>query len=171
MAQPRVVETRRTRLNSDRDTAGSAGGNVINFKAETIGMKIGDVVVISTVTDDSVAKSAVAADGARLAGVVVGGGSNFGEDYAFFDSTAVGLGLPSGRSNQSQVVGGTVSVQFDGIAWVTAGAAIARGAIVGLDTVTAGRVITNITAGLTVGIAMRAAAAAGSVFPMLIVRR
>lgn len=170
MPEPRIQESRRTPLNGDRDTAGSAGGQIVTFKAQAAGLKIGDVVSVSTTVNDSVQKTAVAADGAKLAGVVVGGGSVGGYDPSFFGSTAVGNAVQPG-TGQGAAIGSSVNVQIDGIAWVVAGAAIALGATVGLDTTTAGRVLTNAVAGQIIGIALRAAAGAASVIPILIVRR
>ena len=66
---PRSVETRRGRMNMDTDTPASAGGNTLTYKQEVAGLKIGDVVVVSSNIDNSVVKSTVAADALKFAGV------------------------------------------------------------------------------------------------------
>ena len=155
-----VVEKRLLPWGSDPDAVASAGGPTIPFSAAAA-LKIGDAVWISTA--NTVNKSAVAADGVKFIGVVVGGGGSFGNNYGLFDSGSVGLSLVAS--------GKVAEVQVAGIAWVVAGAAIAVGAELGLDTGTAGRVLTNITAGQKIGIALTSAGAAGDKIKMLIYRR
>lgn len=141
----------------DVETPGGSGGPTIPFKA-TVALKVGDAVVLAAA--GFVTKTAVAADGARFAGVVVGGGNNFGGDYALEDSGSTGYAIAA--ANKS------VQVRVAGIVWVVAGAAVLVNAKLGLDTTTAGRVLTTITAGLIVGIAIDAAAASGDKIRMLI---
>lgn len=166
MPEPRIVESLRTPLNGDRDTPGSAGGATVIMKQEVAGLKIGDVVIVSATIDDSVVKSALAADAAKLCGVVVGGGSTAGYDRAFFGTKSVGLAMAPGVG-QGAAVGMSTIVQINGIANVVAGGVVARGATVGLDTGTAGRVIANAIALQIVGIALRAGTA-GVTIPILI---
>ena len=167
MAEPRYVETRRFRLNSDTDTPGSVGGNTTVFRQEVAGLKIGDVVIVSPNIDDSVVKSAVAADAIKLAGVVVGGGSQTATDFSLFGLKSVGLAITPGIG-QGAAVGMAVVIQINGIAYVVADGAIGRGLTVGLSTGIAGRVVANATAQQIIGVALRAAAGAGSVIPILL---
>lgn len=169
MPEPRIQESRRTPLNGDRDTAGSAGGNIVTLKAQAAGLKVGEVVSVSTTIDDSVQKTAVAADGAKFAGVVVGGGSVGGYDPSFFGSNAVNNAVSPG-TGQGAAIGATVNVQVDGIAWVIPNGVIARGGTVGFDAAIAGRVAALAVAGQIIGIALRTGAA-GVPMPMLISRR
>jgi len=151
-----VVE-KRLILWGDVETPGGSGGPTIPFKA-TVALKIGDAVSLAAA--GFVTKTAVAADGTKFAGIVVGGGGNFGGDFSLEDSGSTGYAIAAANKN--------VQVRVIGIAYVVAGAAIAVGARVGFDTGTAGRVITNATAGQTIGIAMDVAAAAGDKIRILI---
>ncbi len=141
----------------DVETPGGSGGPTVPFKA-TVALKIGDAVVLAAAS--FVTKTAVAADGGRFAGIVVGGGGNFGGDYSLEDSGSTGFAIA--------VANKSIQVRVAGIAWVVAGAAILVNAKLGLDTTTAGRVLTNATAGQIIGIALDAAAAAGDKIRILI---
>lgn len=154
------IEKRLIGWGSDPDAVASAGGPTSPFTA-AVALSTGDVVSLSA--DATVTKTAVAADGVKFIGVVVGGGGSFGGGYGLFGPTDTGIALVA--------AGKVAEVQTHGIAYVVAGAAIAAGAELGLDTTTAGRVLTNITAGQKIGIALEAAAGAGSVLRMLIYRR
>lgn len=122
---------------------------------------IGDVVMVSAAS--TVNKSAVAANGAFFAGVVVGGGGDAGYSEPLgYENINGNIGL------QATIVNKAAALQVAGIAFVKAGAAIAAGARVGFDTGTAGRVIANATAGQTIGIALTAALANGDIIKMLI---
>src|SRR6266542_3139210 len=124
---PSVLETLRHNLAADPEALAGAGGNTVNLIAGAA-LKIGDVVYVSAAK--TVNKSVTVGDGAKFAGVVVGGGGSFGHNYAMFGTSEVGLALvPSGRAAE---------VQVDGIANVVSGAAIAVGDLVGFDTGTAG---------------------------------
>ena len=164
MPEPRIIESLRAPVNADRDTPASAGGNICIYRQEVAGLKIGDVVIASANIDDSVVKSAVAADAPKCVGVVVGGGSVGGYDRALFGTKSVGLAMAPGVG-QGAAIGMSVLVQYDGIAYVVADGVIARGGTVGLAA-TAGRVSANSTAQQIIGVALRAAAGAGSVIPV-----
>lgn len=166
MPEPRIVETLRTPLNGDRDTPASAGGAVIIMKQEVAGLKIGDAVIVSATIDDSVVKSALAADATKFAGVVVGGGSVGGYDRALFGTRSVGLAMAPGVG-QGAAIGMSVMVQINGIANIVLGGTVARGATVGLDTGTAGRVIANAIANQMIGVALRAGTV-GQTIPVLL---
>lgn len=155
---PALMEKRVGRLGADPDAIGGAGGNTIVLTAEAA-LLIGDIVFVSTAAAGSVNKSATVGDYVRFAGVAVGGGSTFGADLGIFDRNATGLALIP--INKATVI------QTNGIAWVTAGAAIALGARCTAGA-TAGRVYTGGVAGQTVGIAMDVAANAGDKIRMLI---
>lgn len=155
------IEKRIASWGNDPEAVASAGGPTIPFTAGAA-LTIGDVVFASAAAG-VVNKSAVAADGAKFIGVVVGGGGSFGRNYGLWDSASVGLALVAS--------GKVAEVQVAGIAYVKAGAAIAVGAEVGFDTTTAGRVLTNVTAGQKIGLALDAAAAAGDIIRILIARR
>ncbi len=149
---------RSNRLGADPDAQAGAGGPTVVLKAGGA-LKIGDVVSVTAVAQ-TVNKTAVAADGAFFAGVVVGGGSDFGADPAFHDSASVGLAaVASGKS---------AVVQVAGIALVVSDDAIAVKARLGIGTNTAGRVITNTTGEQIIGLALDAAGAAGVTIRMLI---
>lgn len=152
------VERRTASWASDVEAVASAGGPTLPFTAGGA-LLVGDVVGVSA-TGGVVNKTAVAADGTKFVGVVVGGGGSFGGGYAFNDSASVGLALVAS--------GKIAEVQVAGIAWVTAGAAITAGANVGFDTGTAGRVITNVTAGQKIGVALDTATVNGDKIRILI---
>lgn len=149
---------RRQALGADVDAVAGIGGNTIVMQSSGA-LNIGDVVSMSG-TAKRVQKTAVAADAGKFVGVVVGGGSDFGADEA------LAFNIP----NEADVIGKqivsaagkSVVLQVDGIATCVAGAAIAAGATVGFDTGTAGRVLTNAVAGQQIGVAVTAAAGAGS---------
>lgn len=165
MPEPRIRETLRMPENADRDTAGSAGGDLTLYKAQAAGLKIGDVVAVSSTIDDSITTTTTAADASKYVGVVVGGGSTGGYDRGFFGSESVGLAVLPQRGSTG-AVGMTVVVATSGIMWVTADGPIARGANIGFSTTTAGRVTSTAVAANMIGTALRAAAGAGSIFPM-----
>lgn len=143
---------------TDPDEISGVGGPTIEIAAGAT-LLVGDVVYISAAS--TVNKSNVAANGAKFAGVVVGGGSDFGiSEPLGFETQNMGL--------QATTVNKSATLQMEGIAYVKAGAAIAAGATVGFDTTTAGRVLTNVTAGQIIGIALTAAAANGDIIKMLI---
>lgn len=141
----------------DVETPGGAGGPTIPFKA-TVALKVGDAVSLAAA--GFVTKTVVAADGTKFAGIVVGGGADFGGGYSLDDSGSVGAALVA--------INKVAQVRVAGIAYVVSGAAIAVGARLGFDTTIAGRVLTNAVAGQTIGIAMDVAGAAGVVIRMLI---
>ena len=151
------LKVRNLRLGGDPDAQAGAGGPTVALIAGAA-LKHGDVVYVSAAR--TVNKAAVAANGAKFAGVVVGGGSDFGADQAEFETRFVGLAATAANK--------TAVVQVIGIANVVAGDAIVAGAQLGFDTTTAGRVLTNTTAGQIIGIALTAAAAAGNTIQMLI---
>jgi hypothetical protein len=155
-----VMEKRVTSWAIDPDALASAGGPTFPFTA-AVALKIGDAVHISAA--NTVTKTAVAADGVKFIGIVVGGGGSFGGGYGIFESASTGLALVA--------AGKVAEVQVHGIAWVVAGAAIVVGAEVGLDTTTAGRVLTNVTAGQKIGIALTAATNPGDKIKILLYRR
>lgn len=131
----------------DVETPGGSGGPTIPFRADGA-LKVGDVVVFSAAADD-VAVSATAADAIKVAGIVVGGGNSFGGAYSLEDSGSTGLALVADNK--------IAQVRVAGIAYVKAGAAITLHDTVGLDTGTAGRVISNSTSKQIIGIALDAA--------------
>lgn len=153
---PRTI----SRWGANPDELSGVGGPTIEIAAGAA-LKIGDVAYISAAS--TVNKSATAANGAFFAGVVVGGGSDFGasSEALGFDRANVGLSgiVPSGKAAMLQIAG---------IAYVVAGDAILAGASVGFDTGTAGRVLTNTTSKQIIGIALTAAAAAGDIIKILI---
>lgn len=152
-----VMEKRLQSWGIDPDAIASAGGPTVSFTAGAA-LKIGDAVYVSAA--NTVNKSTTAADGTKFAGIVVGGGGSFGAGYGIFESNSTGLALVAS--------GKVAEVQIAGVAWVVAGAAIVVGASVGLDTTTAGRVLTNVTAGQKIGIALTAAANPGDKIKILI---
>lgn len=152
-----AYEKKLIRWGIDPDAVASAGGPTIPFTAGAA-LKIGDAVYVSAA--NTVNKSVTAADGGKFAGIVVGGGGSFGGDYGIFESASTGLALVAS--------GKVAEVQIAGVAWVVAGGAIAVGATVGLDTTTAGRVLTNATAGQIIGIALTAATNPGDKIKILI---
>lgn len=156
------VTERYRNLAADRDARGGAGGDTIVLKSASA-LKIGDVVYVSA--SKTVAKSTIQADYQKFAGVVVGGGSDFGMDPAIFDTGSVGLTAVAAAAKSAVV-------QINGIANVVAGAAIAVGDKVTGDTGTAGRVLSGAgaIAGQIIGQAITAAVAAGDVIQILIQR-
>ena len=87
----------------DPDAITSPGGPSYPFTAAAA-LKIGDAVWISAA--NTVNKSAVAADGVKFIGFVIGGGGSFGGGYGIFDSGSVGLSLvASGKVAEVQVAG------------------------------------------------------------------
>jgi hypothetical protein len=152
-----VMEKRAIGWGIDPDAIASAGGPTVPFTA-AVALKIGDAVSVSAA--NTVTKTAVAADGTKFAGIVVGGGTSFGGGYGIFESASTGLALVAAAK--------VAEVQIAGVAWVVAGAAISVGASVGLDTTTAGRVLTNATAGQKIGIALTAATNPGDKIKILI---
>lgn len=158
-----VQELKRNYLAADPDALAGAGGNTVNVSA-AVALKIGDAVHVHTVAGQ-VTKTAVTANGAKFAGVVVGGGSTFGGGYALYGTTEVGLALVAAAQS--------VVLQVDGIANVVADGVIAAGDAVVLSATVAGRVITvgATPAGQLIGIALKAAAAAGDIIQILIARR
>lgn len=154
---------KRMPMSADPDAVGGVGGPTIGLYA-AVALKYGDVVSVSAA--NTVTKTAVAANALKFAGVVVGGGSAFGAyDYPMWDSA------PTLAGTSVAPIGFVALIQTAGVANVVAGAAIAVAATVGLDTTTAGRVLTNAVAGQVIGIALSAAAAAGEVIQILIARR
>lgn len=154
---------KRMPLSADPDSVGGVGGPTIGLYA-AVALKYGDVVSVSAA--NTVTKTVVAADALKFVGVVVGGGSAVGGyDYPMWDSA------PTLAGTSVAPVGSVALLQTAGVANVVAGAAIAAGATVGLDTTTAGRVLTNAVAGQIIGIALSAAAAAGAVLQVYLIRR
>lgn len=149
---------RRLALGADVDAQAGAGGPTVVLISGAA-LKIGDVVHI-TATAKRVTKSTTVGDAATFAGVVVGGGSDFGADEAFFDTDNVGKTIVG-------AAGKSVVVQVAGIANVVAGDVITAGAQLMYDNAVAGRVEPGVVAGQVVGIALTAASA-GQTLQMLI---
>lgn len=158
-----LYSEKRMPMNADPDSVGGVGGGTIGLYA-LAAVKFGDLVVVHTVAN-TVKTSAVATDAVTFIGVVVGGGSAAGGyDYPQWDVA------PTLAGTVAVAAGAVALVQTYGIANVVASAAITVGQTVGISA-TAGRVVANAVAGQIIGVALTAAAGAGSVLQILIAKR
>ena len=148
---------------ADIDTGVGLGGNCVEFVNNAgVNLLLGDIVYIGSGGDGQVTKGAVAASYVTYAGVVVGG-ARTGMAYVT-DSAQYGVTVAAAQLE-------AVLVQYDGIAYVVADAAIARGARLQQGAITGGRVDDPaFVAGQGVGISLGAPGAAAAVFKMFVVK-
>lgn len=140
----------------------TSGGRCVVMTAAAA-LLVGDLVFISAA--NTVNKSNTIANYTAVLGVVVGGTATQME--AMLNSGDVGLTAAAAAND-------LVLVLFDGFAYVTAGAAVAAGAKLIVDSTTAGRVKTGAittdlvagNSGSLAGVAIGSAAGAASVFLM-----
>lgn len=148
---------------ADIDSGVGLGGNCVTFiNGAGANLLLGDIVYVSTAADGSVTKATTVANYVTYAGVVVGGqrtGGAYVSDSAQYGVTVAAASLEE------------VLVQYDGIAYVVADAAVARGVRLQQGAVTAGRVDDPAyVAGQSVGISLSAPGAAATVFKMFVVK-
>lgn len=155
-----------------RGTYPGAGGDVIPFIAAQA-LNSGDAVSL-TATAATVDKTITPiTSGPKSVGIVVGGaalapgnssqsGFPTAMDVVDSDDLTTPTGILCANTGQA------VFVQTYGVAYAVAGAAIVAGSQVGFDTGTAGRLIVNAAATQIFGLAITAAAGAGSVFKVYI---
>lgn len=144
-------------VDGDNFSVPNIGGDVAIFTANGV-LKVGDIVYVDA--ENRVAKSNTQANYATFAGVVVGSLVDLDGSVIADTSALVGTSLTSGA---------LVLVQYNGVAYVVADAAITVATRVSQGATTAGRVDDTVfTAGQMTGIALKAATAPGDVIPMLI---